>query len=216
MARYIPGTREEILRLISATAKATSNAHPVIVGLATGNADAAFKAIEQASDPVGGLNHPGNLTGDPMAWLLSLAAPLARSPEQQLALGRALAQSGTFEQADQVLAAALGSASGMPDGLQGRILAWRAAALAGLNRKSEALQTASRAVTLVPGDGEALLILARCLRDNNRLDEALAAYKKALAALPQGSGLFSAATREYGELSRQRKSGPGNPGGGTP
>ncbi|HOV60860.1 MAG TPA: O-antigen ligase family protein [Candidatus Hydrogenedentes bacterium] len=216
MARYIPGTREEILRLISATAKAASNAHPVIAGLATGNADAAFKAIEQASDPAGGLNHPGNLTGDPMAWLLSLAAPLARSPEQQLALGRALAQSGTFEQADQVLAAALGSASGMPDGLQGRILAWRAAALAGLNRKSEALQTASRAVTLVPGDGEALLILARCLRDNNRLDEALAAYKKALAALPQGSGLFSAATREYGELSRQRKSGPGNPGGGTP
>ena len=198
--RYITGNPDQTLQLITATARRLSHVHGAIAGLAAGDAGAVFQALEQHSNSA-------------LDWLLPLSEPLARSPEQKLALGRALVLSGNLKQAEQILAEAANTAAAS-GGIRGSILAWRAAALAGQGRKTDALQFAQQAATLIPGDGEALLILARCLRDNNRVDEALATYKKALAALPQGSDFFTMATREYGELSRLQRSGGGVPAGG--
>lgn len=202
--QYLTEAPDEKLRLITAAARRLTRTHPAVAGLVAGDAEALFQVLEQPSGSDGQTD-----------WLLPLAAPLARSPGQRLALGRALVLAGNPQQAEAILAVAAPSDT-EPAGLRGGLLAWRAAALAGLGRQTQALPYALQATELIPGDGEVQWILARCLRDSGRIEEALAAYKKALAALPQSSALFNTASREFGELSRRRRGGNGIPQGDRP
>lgn len=213
--QYISDRPDAIRRQIATAARRATGIHPLIAGIISGDAEALFSHLEKEIGdraPIGAANGQGKQ----LNWLLPLITPMAQSPEHRLALGRALVRAGDYPAADQILGQTLSESANLSGATLGLLLAYRAAALLAAGRTSEALQNASEALRIAPGDGEVLLILARCYRTANRTDEALAVYKKALATLPQGTELFQAASREFGELARRQPAAPGQPSGVRP